>query len=101
MLFRSAFDRQTQLGDELDIDSVAVDNVRGAQLVLSYPLQPQADAAAARINAYLADRTRPAFEMRESVRSVLLLRLGVPALLVGIGLGIRAWRLRRLSAPAS
>ncbi len=31
-----AFDRQTQRGDELDIDSVAIDNVRGAQLATEH-----------------------------------------------------------------
>jgi DNA-binding LacI/PurR family transcriptional regulator len=31
-----AFDRQTQRGDELDIDSVAMDNVRGAQLAMEH-----------------------------------------------------------------
>jgi hypothetical protein len=75
--------------------NVYVVDARGGYLVLSYPLQPEADAAAARINAYLADGTRPAFEMRESVRSVLLLRLAIPALLVGLVLGMRVWRLRR------
>lgn len=69
-------------------------------LVLSYPLKPEADAAAGRINGYLADQTRPDLEIRESVRSVLLLRLVAPALVVAIVLGFRRWRLRRVTLQA-
>lgn len=92
----------SQVGRASASCNVYVADARGGYLalVLSYPLKPEADAAAARINSYLADKTRPDLEIRESVRSVLLLRLVAPALVVAIVLGLRGWRLRRVTRPA-
>lgn len=72
---------------------------RGGYLVLSFRRQSQAEGGAATINAYLSNPAANLLEIRESVTGVLLLRLGLPALIIGLVLGFRAWRSRRRTEP--
>jgi hypothetical protein len=68
----------------------------GEALVLSYPLESQAEAAVRRINAYLADPSAPALEIRDSALMTVLVYLGAPLLLVSlVALAGRWWRLSR------
>ena len=62
--------------------------------VLSFPLFNQAQSAARRLNAYLADPNAPSIDLKEPVGSIVLLYGGAPLALLGIVLGLRS-RLRR------
>ncbi|MEO7043277.1 MAG: hypothetical protein ABI035_13530 [Gemmatimonadaceae bacterium] len=67
------------------------------QLVSSYALPNQAEAAAKRINNYLGDRSVPSLEVDDSVATPVLLYACLPVLVVlgGMGIGLLRRRARR------